>query len=558
MLERIAELGENCLNALCILAQFDKGLPRDLLKYTPARWEELYELKKLGMAAVRLIEKDEEVIFIPKLIRRYLSGEQPLLMDYGRKVFLEKFDEFPLADASVFSKILSLPGGFDFVLTMMRLEKVNFDQSQSNDNLGRIRALLYFTYEPLYASARWGLALELIQFHNYSTAPDLLRAIDWINEAKSAEVLGMQDLLKKCILNAEQKGQSTVEKIMLLQLKAGLSKISGNFDLLPEMLQQYKDAEQLVLSLEEKTDQFREGYTLPEIVERKGILYHNRAIVQYWWAKDEEAAFTDIREAINCYRQAGKPIMEHVSISEYADMRVSRSKTSTEFDSIIRDLLVARNFFSSNQISGDLATTYLRLARVYTHYAGLSDMTLQRSLLQTAVDFYLETAISSDTAGMHMQEMIAKGHLCVLQGPGFLGKFNQKQAIQKLSEIIEALYPFASHSWARRNIRNLRWQKAQLTEPADKVGRLSTLFTALQESLNVSLNNKSKTDTGIATQLIHECLEVIGNDVHEWNEFIVQFRDPIMNWFGFIQFSTIEELQQLVQHIHPIKPYYYG
>jgi hypothetical protein len=557
IINSLSDMGDNYLKALCILAQFEKGLSKDLLEYTTVKWEELEVLRNLGAVASRLNEVNCEVVFIPKIIRKYVSDENPPLVEYGRNVFLEEFDKFPSADPGVFNKILALQGGFDFILTMMRLEKENFDLSKSVENLDHIRAMLYLTYEPLYASSRWGLALELIQLHNYSIAPDLIRAIDWINEAKTAEVLGIQDLMRKCINNAEQKELSTIEKVMLLQLKAGLGKISGNLNLLPEMIQQYKEAEQLILSLEENTEELREGYTLTEIIERKGILYHNRAIIHHWWAKNEEAAFSDIQGAIKCFQQAKKPVMVNMSLSEFADMRINSAKTSEDFDNIIRDLIVTRNFFSGNQITGDLATVYLRLARVYKRYAELEKAN-RVLLMEKALNFYEETAVTSNKAGMQMQELIALGHINVLKGPGFLNKFSSPQTIQKLDEIIAALSSFSSHSWARRNIRNLNWQKAQLTDPKDKAGMLSVLFTALKDAININLHNKSKTDTGIAVQLIYECLAVIGNDIHNKNEFIVGFRDAIKNWFGFADFSTIEELQQLIQDIHPIKPYHYG
>ena len=90
---------------------------------------------------------------------------------------------------------------------------------------------------------------------------------------------------------------------------------------------------------------------------------------------------------VNDSHRAGKSVMEHVSISEYADMRIRSATNKEEFNSIIQDLLMIRNYFSSKNIIGDLATTYLRLGRVYSRYATVEEGS-RTSLLQKAADFY--------------------------------------------------------------------------------------------------------------------------------------------------------------------------
>lgn len=550
MLDSVGILGDNYAIALGVLAQFDKGLSKGLSAYTSSTWEQMVELKNVGIAATRLNEVNEEVIFVPNITRKFLSAENPEIIELGKNKFLEKFDEFPQADGNVYNKLLSMPGGFDFVLTILRLEKKNFDTTKSQGSLDRIRSLVQLAYGPLYSSSRWSLALELMELHISTTPDNFLRALDWINEGKTAWVLGMTELLEHCILKAEQFNMTISERSRVLELKAGLSKIVGNFDQLPQMLAQYNEAEQLLTSLGHGSDNLTEK----EIGELKAILLYNRAIVEYWWAGDEQTAFENLKNAIAYFQSADNLVMKHVGLSEYADMRIRHAGNANELNSIIQDLLVARNFFSGANIGGDLATAYLRLGRAYCKYAKI-DQANKSALLQAAAEYFSEASVSSQLSGMEMQELIARGHTIILQGPSFLKKVNTELTLTKLDDVINSLRQFATNSWAARVIRNFGWEKVILTNEVD---RLAMLKVVLKDALSERLQIKSNTDAGISAQIIIECIKLIGNNVPGWNEFIVEFKAPTMKWFQIGEFSSSQELKDLLNHIQPIKPYNHG
>ncbi|HVU96885.1 MAG TPA: hypothetical protein VHE34_16765 [Puia sp.] len=422
--------------------------------------------------------------------------------------------------------------------------------------------LLLLAEREMYELDQTSVLLEWWNKVLASMPEDNRKAASYLRAAKAAQQLGQVTqadeylvIAKRLLERDARAGDDSAEEnyVDFYTLRGAVLKDQGDFGKTDEITRCYEEALDRVIALLASVGG---GEDQKEWVEKKALIYYNRAIFRRWWLRENEKAVEDMQKA----RELARKVYEHLfyrAISEEVDMQIDLKQDIAALNALEVEISPAMTYFEDKGGLGRLAWCHYRIAKIEKRMYNL-DPVDNAGHLYRALKYYEYSRDVARRGQIRLIEWAAEAHVLAILMEGKLqqrtdlplAKLTDSDIFGKIDKTSGALGHLDS-VWASRLLRDLAIEQAVYRSQRRPVDS-EVVMSAFNYALNTCQGRHlSPMVAGTDRRRLAYCLVTYGTWLRE-NQLVVE-QDRFLHRMADMGFAQESDAAAIAQ-----KPNFHG